>query len=473
VASIPQDEGRGNFGSLIGFVMAGAGSAIGLGNIWRFPYMTGENGGAAFLLVYLFFVFLIGVPVLYAELAMGRASQRNPVGAYAALGPGERSGWAWVGGLGVLTGFAILAFYSVVAGWTLGYVGMALSGTFAGVDADQSGAIFGGLVADPLAAVGLTGVFLVFTGLVVRGGVQQGIERATTILMPVFLVLLVLLAIRSVTLPGAMRGVEFLFSPDFGKITGDIVIQALGQALFSLSLGMGAMITYGSYLDRKSSLPFAGATVAVFDTAIAILAGLIIFPALFAAGADPSSGPGLVFVVMPTIFEAMPLGSVFGVAFYVLLATAALTSTVSLLEVIVSYLVDERGMRRELAVWATVGACFALALPSALSLGAVEALGAIPVPALTTSEGIGISWTSLAFLDLQNNIWGNYSLSIGALLICLFTGWVWGVKPALDEISASGHELPAAAVWGLLVRFVCPLAIASLLVYITWTGRFF
>ncbi|MEO0601676.1 MAG: sodium-dependent transporter [Myxococcota bacterium] len=458
MANIPQDEGRGNFGSLIGFVMAGAGSAIGLGNIWRFPYVTGESGGAAFLVIYLAFVLLIGVPVIYAELAMGRASQRNPVGAFAALGPKEGGNpWVAVGGLGVITGFAILAFYSVVAGWTLGYVGMAFGGTFAGgVTAEQSGAIFGGFVANPVWAVALTASFLVLTALVVRGGVQKGIERATSILMPVFLILLVLLAGRALTLPGAMAGVEFLFLPDFSKITPTVVLNALGQALFSLSLGMGAMITYGSYLDRTQSMPFAGATVALFDTGIAILAGLIIFPALYAAGVKPEDGgAGLVFVVMPTIFEAMPLGNVFAIAFYVLLATAALTSTVSLLEVIVSYLVDEQGLGREAAVWGTTAACLALALPSALSVGAVDQLSSLP--------GLGMS-----FLDLQDLIWGNYSLSIGALLICIFAGWVWGVQPAVDEMTRSGHDLPASAVWGFLVRYVCPVAIAGLLVYITY-----
>ncbi len=461
MANIPQDEGRGNFGSLVGFIMAGAGSAIGLGNIWRFPYTTGESGGAAFLLVYLFFVFLIGVPVLYAELAMGRASQRNPVGAFAALGPGRSSPWVAVGGLGVLTGFAILAFYSVIAGWTLGYVVAAVSGRFSGaITSEESNTIFEALTSDPTQAIGLTAVFLVMTALVVRGGVQKGIERATSILMPVFLVLLVLLAVRSLTLPGAMKGVEFLFMPDFAKIDIVVVVKALGQALFSLSLGMGAMITYGSYLDRKSSLPFAGATVAVFDTAIAILAGLIIFPALFASGVEPSAGPGLVFVVMPTLFEAMPFGQLFGIAFYLLLATAALTSTVSLLEVIVSYLVDERGMGREVAVWSTTAACFLLALPSALAFGGMSFFSDLP--------GVGMD-----FLSLQNAIWGNYALSLGALFISLFAGWVWGVKPALDEMTASGHALPASAGWGFLVRFVCPVAVTALLVYITVTGEFF
>ncbi len=458
MAGIPQDEGRGNFGSLIGFVLAGAGSAVGLGNIWRFPYMLGESGGAAFLLVYLVFVLAIGVPVLFAELAMGRASQRNPVGAFRALAADPR--WSWVGGLGVLTGFCILAFYSVVAGWTLGYLGMALSGTFSELDVDGSGAIFGAFVADPVTVVGLTAVFLLLTALVVRGGVQGGIERASTVLMPGFVVLLGLLALRSVTLPGAWAGVEFLFTVDFSKITADIVIKALGQALFSLSLGMGAMMTYGSYLDRKASLPFAAGSVALFDTGIAMLAGLIMFPALFAAGADVAAGPGLVFVAMPTIFEAMPLGALFAVAFYTLLATAALTSTVSLLEVVVSYLVDERQIPRERAVWGTTAACLVLAVPSALSLGASAPLSSLP--------GLG-----MGFLDLQNALWGNYALSFGALMICVFVGWVWGIRPALEEIEASGDGLPLRELWGHLVRFVCPVAIGGLLVYIVWTQDYF
>ena len=218
---------------------------------------------------------------------------------------------------------------------------------------------------------------------------------------------------------------------------------------------MGAMITYGSYLDRKASMPLAGASVALFDTGIALLSGFIIFPALFAEGADPSGGPGLVFVVMPTIFDAMPMGSLFGIAFYVLLATAALTSTVSILEVVVSYFVDERGMGREAAVWMVTGGCLLLAIPSALSLGAVDVLSALP--------GLG-----MGFLDLQDKVWGNYSLAIGALSICVFTGWMWGVKPALTEIEASGDGMPLSGLWTVLVRFVCPLAVGALLLSIIY-----
>jgi NSS family neurotransmitter:Na+ symporter len=439
---------RGGFGSRIGFILAAAGSAIGLGNIWRFPYTAGENGGGAFVAVYLAFVLAIGLPVLLCELSMGRASQRNPVGAFRALVP--RGLWPAVGGLFVLTGFAILAFYSVVAGWTLGYIYLAASGQLSGLSADASGALFGDFVGRPGPVVGLTLAFLSLTVLVVRGGVSGGIERAAKVLMPLFLLILLVLTVRSVTLPGAGAGLEFLFEADFSKITWDVVVEALGQALFSLSLGMGAMITYGSYLGRRENLPSAAATVAVFDTAIALLAGLMIFPALFAAGLEPEAGPGLVFVVVPTLLDNLPAGSLFGVAFYSLLAIAALTSTISLLEVIVAYFVDERGMNRQVAVWLVGGACFVLAVPSALSQGAVDGL---------TTFLVGKS-----FLDVQDYVFGNLSLSLGALLICLFVGWVWGLPQMKEELERGGGRVPGGPALLFIVRYLCPVAVFIVLV---------
>ncbi len=450
---------RGQWSGKFGFILAAAGSAIGLGNIWRFPYTAGENGGGAFVLIYLGFVALIGVPVLLAELAIGRKTQRNPVGAFKALT--ESKFWPMVGGLGVLTGFGILAFYSVVAGWTLGYLYMSVTGGLAGVaEAGASAAVFNNLVADPVWTIVLAGAFLLLTIFVVRGGISGGIERATKILMPLLFVIMLILVIRAMTLPGAGAGISYLFKPDFSKITTTVVMSALGQALFSLSLGMGAMITYGSYLPEKENMPFAGVSVAFFDTLIAIMAGLIIFPALFATGGDPSGGPGLVFVVLPTIFNAMPAGGLFAVAFYALLAIAALTSTISLLEVVVSYFVDERGWRRSKAAWTIGGLCFLLAVPSALSQGAVDAFG---------SGGL-FSWD---FLTLNNNIWGNYSLSLGAILISVFVGWKWGIPNALASLEASGDRLPASGLWGFLIRYVCPVVILILLIFIVATGTYF
>ncbi len=450
---------RGQWSGKLGFILAAAGSAIGLGNIWRFPYTAGEHGGGAFVLIYLGFVALIGIPLMLSELAIGRKTQRNPVGAFKALTNSKF--WPAVGGLGVLTGFAVLAFYSVIAGWTLGYLYLSLTGGLAGVtEAGASAVIFNNLVADPVWTIVLAGAFLLLTIFVVRGGVSGGIERATTILMPLLFVIMLLLVIRAITLPGAGAGISYLFKPDFSKITTTVVMSALGQALFSLSLGMGAMITYGSYLPEKENMPFAGVSVAFFDTLIAIMAGLIIFPALFAIGGDPSGGPGLVFVVLPTIFNAMPAGTFFAAAFYALLAIAALTSTISLLEVVVSYFVDERGWRRGKAAWAIGGLCFLLAVPSALSQGAVAELGA----------GGLFSWD---FLTLNNNIWGNYSLSLGAILISVFVGWKWGIPSALASLEASGDRLPAAGLWGFLIRYVCPVVILILLIFIVATGTYF
>lgn len=435
---------RGNFGSSLGFVLAAAGSAIGLGNIWRFPYAAGENGGGAFLFLYLGCVLFFCIPVLFAELAIGRSTQKNPVGAFAKLAPG--SGWPIVGGLGVVTGFAILAFYSVIAGWTLGYLWRAITGAFGGaISNEQSAAIFGQISGSVPLSVGLAGIFLLLTALVVQGGISGGIERAAKILMPIFFVLLLGMAIRSVTLEGASAGLEFLFKPDFSKIDLGVFMGALGQALFSLSLGMGAMITYGSYLQRTEKLPWAAVAVAFSDTGIALLAGVIIFPALFAAGGDPSGGPGLVFVVLPTIFGKMAGGFVFAVAFYALLTIAALTSTVSLLEVVVSYFVDQRSWRRGRATLIVTVGCFFLAIPSAMSG---------------------------AFLDMQNIIFGNFALSIGAFLICVFVGWRWGIPKALEEIAQGGQALPMAGVWSFLVRFVCPLGVLAILVYIVLTGNY-
>ena len=327
---------RGAFGSRLGFILAAAGSAVGLGNIWRFPYAVGDGGGGAFVLVYLIFVVLIGVPVLLAELSLGRSTRANPVGAFKKICPGTL--WPYVGGLGVATGFGVLAFYSVVAGWTLSYLGRALTGTFSSdFTVEASGKLFGTIISDPVESLAMVAVFLALTAFVVRGGVSGGIERAAKILMPLFVVVLLALAARSLTLPNAGAGVKFLLDPDFSKLSANSVMFALGQALFSLSLGMGAMITYGSYLKKDENLPSAGVSVAIADTSIALLAGLIIFPALFSVGAESTKGPGLVFVALPGIFPTMPAGAVFAVAFYLLLAVAALTSTVSLLEVVVAY----------------------------------------------------------------------------------------------------------------------------------------
>ncbi len=443
---------RDTWGSKMAFILAAAGSAIGLGNIWGFPTVAGQNGGAAFLLLYLAAVALIGAPVMLAELIVGRKTRRNPVGAFKALAP--RSAWPLLGGLGVLTGVVILSFYSVIAGWTLAYVVKTATGTF-GSGADTT-AIFQGVAGSPLAAIGWHLAFMAITVVVVVGGVRDGIERWTKVLMPVLLVLLALLAVRAVTLSGAGEGLEFYFKPDFSKVTVGVVMSAIGQAFFSLSLGMGAMITYGSYVKRQDDLVSSAAWVTGFDTAIAILAGLIIFPTLFHAGLEPGAGgPGMVFVVLTSLLSSIPPepygGVIFGTGFFLLLAIAGLTSSVSLLEVATSWAVDEKGMSRKKAAILLAGVSFVLGIPSALANGAVGWLSSLP--------GVGMDFLTFLF-----TVFGQYSLVIGALLISVFVGWVWGIREAGEEVKANDGKFPLGRTWAFLIRFLSPVAITALLV---------
>ena len=457
--SLTSSEQRGAWGSRTGFILAAAGSAIGLGNIWRFPYITGENGGAAFVLLYVIFVAIIGFPVMIAELAIGRSTKKNPVGAFKQLAP--KSLWPLLGIMGVATGVGILSYYSVVAGWTLGYFIKSLAGSFTGtITADQSVETFTSFVSNPSMSIGLLFLFVTVTGYVVMGGVSKGIERWAKILMPTLFVLLVLLTLRSVTLPNASEGLKFYLQPDFSKISTGMVANALGQALFSLSLGMGTMLTYGSYLSKKENLTISAGYVCLFDTLIAIMSGLMIFPALFAMGLDPEGGPGLVFVVLPTIFDKMPGGQFFGGGFFLLLTVAALTSTISLLEVPVSYFVDEWKWSRKKAVVVMAFLAFILGIPSALSNGGVSWLTKLPV--------IG-----LGFLDFANILLGNYSLTLGALLIAIFVGYKWKTKNLAIEIKRENNIFYFENIWGFLIRFFCPVAILSIFVYILVTRNYF
>jgi NSS family neurotransmitter:Na+ symporter len=443
---------RDTWGSKAAFVLAAAGSAIGLGNIWGFPTVAGQNGGAAFLLIYLAAVALIGAPVMLAELIVGRRTQRNPVGAFKALAPG--SVWVVVGGLGVFTGIIILSFYSVIAGWTLSYIFKTITGTFqAGVDTE---AIYNEMAGSAVPAISWHLLFIMITIYVVLGGVRDGIERWTKVLMPVLFALLVLLAVRAVTLSGAEAGLAFYLKPDFSKVTGTVILSAIGQAFFSLSLGMGAMITYGSYVSKRDDLVSSAAWVTFADTTIAILAGLIIFPTLFHAGLEPGAGgPGMVFVVLTSLLSSIPPapygGVIFGTGFFMLLGIAALTSSVSLLEVVTSWAVDERGMSRRKAAISLGVVAFLIGVPSALANGAVSWLTNLP--------GIGMDFLSFLFM-----LFGQYSLVIGALLISLFVGWVWGVKAAGEEVRENDGEFPLGRTWGFLIRFVAPSAIVAILV---------
>lgn len=434
---------RGAWGSRLGFILAAAGSAIGLGNIWRFPIETETHGGAAFVFVYLLCVLAIGVPVMIAELTVGRTTGSNPVGAFKRLAP--KSLWKVVGALGVLTGMMILSAYAVVAGWILKYIWFSLTGALAGRTSDEIGAIFSAQSANGTQGLVLHLVFILLTTVVVAGGVHGGIEKASKWLMPVLLVLLVLLCLRSVTLPGASKGISFYLNPDFSKLNFAVIMGALGQAFFSLSLGMGAMITYGSYLSKKENLASAATIVCLMDTGIAILAGFMIFPALSSVGANAALGPALIFVVLPHIFNNIPLGQLFQALFFILVAIAALTSTISLLEVVVSYFIDEKRWSRKKAAWVMGGAAFVIGIPSTLSNGAVSSL------------------TSFGFMNMVFTWFGEISLVVGALALCIFIAYKWGIRNALEEIRLGNPKFPMAAVWTFLIKFGCPLAIIAIL----------
>ena len=442
---------RGTWGTRAGFILAAAGSAVGLGNIWGFPTQVGQGGGAAFVLIYLLCVLLICFPILVGELAIGRRAQQSPVGSFAHIRPGTR--WWLVGALGVLTGAGILSFYGVIAGWTVAYIWFTLTGQVAG-DPQAIGTFFADFTANASASIILTLLVLGVTAAVLLGGVRAGIERVTKALMPALVGLLLLLAARAATLPGAAEGLTYYLRPDLSRLLDPSLYRAaLGQAFFSLSLGMGAMITYGSYLGKREGIAGAAAWVVLLDTSIALLAGFIIFPSGFSIpGFDPSSsGPGLIFTVLPRLFATLPGGQVFGAAFFLLLTMAALTSTISLLEVPVSHFVDAHNWPRRRAVLVVTLAVFALSIPSALATGAVPFFSRLP----------GLN---LDFLTLMATVWNDFALPVGGLLTAIFVGWVWRIDGALKELLAHHAWFPAPGLWAFLIRWICPLGILAIIV---------
>lgn len=438
---------RDGFGSKLGIIAAAAGSAVGLGNIYRFPCELGNNGGGAFLLVYLLIVLCLGVPVMLSEFIIGRRAQKNPIGALKMLRP--RSGWPVIGYMGVLCAFIIMAFYSTVAGWTLEYIVKAVGNQFHGKELSVIEQEFADFHDMGWKNVLWQAVFIFLTGFVVFKGVADGIEKYAKILMPVLVAILVVLGIRAVTLPGAKEGLTFLFKPDFSKITGSVLISALGQAFFSLSMGMGVLITYGSYIQKDDNLTTTALSVTLSDTLIAVLAGVVIFPAAFSFGVQPTAGMGLVFNTLPMIFNQMAGGYFFCIIFFVLLAVAALTSTISLLEVIVAYFVEELRMSRR---WATVIA----------SLGCM-AIGVFASLSLKSDTGFTIA--GLSFFDSLDFISAKVLLPIGALFIVVFVGWVMGKKTFNEEITNNGKlKLSIKSVIFFIIRYLAPLAIAVIFI---------
>ncbi|MEL7002574.1 MAG: sodium-dependent transporter [Bacteroidota bacterium] len=447
---------RGGFSSRLGFILAAAGSAVGLGNIWKFPFEVGSGGGAAFVLMYLLFCFILCFPVMVTEVAIGRKTQKNPVGAFNDLG---FSNWNIVGKLGIFCGVLILSFYNVIAGWALGYFIEMLMGNF-GI-----GENFGDFTKDLIKVGSYSVVFMVATAYIVSKGVSGGIERAARILMPTLIIMIIGLVIYAMTLPNAMEGVKFYLIPDFGKIWNVGTIGgALRQAFFSLSLGMGALITYGSYLSKKENIITSAAYITLFDVGIAFIAGLMMFPLVaFNNGGDMTnlqSGPGLIFVTLPGIFENIGgvLGVVVGSFFFLLLSFAALTSTVSLLEVPVAYAVDEHNIKRSRAVWLVAGIIFVIGIPSLLGNGAVDFF----------TSGFKIPAGSSDFLSLAASI-SDALLMLGGCVIVFFAAYVWKKESLFNEIE-SGYEGFKGSLLSKLINFgicyFCPALLAILFVIV-------
>jgi len=434
------NENREQWGSKFGFIMAAAGSAIGLGNIWKFPYLTGVNGGAAFVFVYLLIVLFIGFTVMLAELAIGRASQKNAVGAFAVLSKNPL--WQLVGWAGILCGFVILSYYGVVAGWSIKYFIASFTDLMPIAESGGAGDYFGGFVSNATQVVIYQVVFMIMCIIVVAGGIGQGIEKACKIMMPGLLLILVILIVRAVTLPGAEKGIEFYLKPDFTKLTPKVLLAALGQAFFSLSLGMGCMITYGSYIKKSDNLASSAFYVVSMDTLIAFLAGFAIFPAVFALGVEPGAGPGLTFVTLPGVFAKMGGGMFFCAAFFVLLFFAAFTSAISLLEVVVAYFKDELGWNRVQASIAMGIAITALGVPSAMSLGGSPVI------------------FGMEFMDAMGYLSDKILMPLGGIFISLFAGWMMADKLEKEVTSDGLHPFGLYTVWLWLARVVAPIAMA-------------
>ena len=446
---------RGSFGTKIGIILATAGAAVGLGNVWRFPFITGQNGGAAFIVLYFGCILLLGIPGMVSEFIIGRRAQSNAYRAYGMMG-GSRW-WRLVGVLGILTSTIILGFYAVVAGWCLQYLYASVAGQLTG-DAAFVQQYFRDFTSDPLRSCLWAVAFVVITHLVIVRGVQRGIERASKILMPLLLSLLIVIIVASCLLPGAMEGVRFLLLPDFSKVTHSVLLEALGQAFFSLSLGTACLCTYASYFSRETNLLRSALQIALLDTCIAILAGLMIFPAAFSVGVNPDSGPSLIFITLPNVFQQafaqMPTaGYVIGILFYALLVFAALTSTISMHEIGTAFFHEELHLKRHNAAWILTIVCSVLAVFCSLSVGAFE----------------GIRLFGMSLMDFCDFLTANLMLPAGTLLTSLLIGWVASKQTVRDEFSNGGTVSSRwFGLWHFCVRFIVPVCI--LLIFLHQLG---
>lgn len=434
---------HGAWSSRFAFILAATGSAVGLGNIWKFPYITGENGGGAFVIVYLVCVLLIGIPIMIAETMLGRRSQRNPVETMALLTDeaGADKNWHYLGWMGVIAGMLILSYYSVIAGWASAYIVKAFAGSFFDADGAAIKGIFDDFVASPVQLIFWHSLFMLATMLIVVRGVNNGLEKAVQFLMPSLFVLMILLVGYAMTTGGYNQGLHFLFMPDFSKLTSDSVLTAMGHAFFTLSLGMGAIMVYGSYLPKGISIAKTAFLIAGADTAVALLAGIAIFPIVFANNLHPASGPGLIFQTLPIAFGAMTGGWLMGILFFVMLVIAALTSSISLIEPVVAWLVESKDLSREKAcIWSGL-------VTWLLGLGTVFSFNV---------------WSNVKFFDrnifqLLDYLTANLMLPIGGFCIAVFAGWIMKRQHSEQEL-----DMPNAAsyqVWKILISYVAPLAV--------------
>ena len=434
---------HGEWSSRFAFIMAATGSAVGLGNIWKFPYITGENGGGAFVLVYLLCVLLVGIPIMMAETMLGRRGRKNPIDTMINLNT-EAAGdanWRYLGIAGIIAGFLILSYYSVIAGWAGAYVIKAFTGSFFPADATATKALFDNFIASPMQLIFWHTVFMVATMLIVMRGISHGLEKSVRIMMPCLFGLMILLLAYAMTTKGYFQGLHFLFYPDFSKLTGKSVLVALGQAFFSLGLGMGAVMIYGAYLPKEVSIAKTTVIVAAADTLVALLAGLVIFPLVFSYGLNPSAGPGLIFETLPIAFGNMPGGWLFGVLFFIMLVFAALSSSIALIEPAVTWLIECKGLSREQA-------CVRAGL-------AAWGLGLATVFSFNSWSGFTIFGNTL--FELIDYLTANFMLPLGGLAIAVFAGWV--MKPAHSQEELALPEPLHYQIWQWLIRYIAPAAV--------------
>ena len=438
---------RDNFGSRFGALVAMAGSAVGLGNLWRFPFLMGENGGAAFIIIYIALCFLICLPIFISEFVVGRRSQKNAFAAFRDLSGG--SNWKWVGLITIIVPMIVLSYYSVIGGWSIDYLIKSVTLSFNG--SADSHMMFTTLVTSTWTPLIAHTAFLFLTVLIVMVGIKRGIEKFSKIMMPLLFLMVLAIAIYALTLPGAQKGVDYLFKPDFSKIDGKAIAAALGQAFFSLSLGFGTIMTYASYVNKKENIMFQSAATAVSDLMFALIAGLAIMPAVFAFGLSPDSGPGLVFETLPRVFGQMPAGGLIAILFFVALLVAALTSSISMMEVAVTYLVEEKKISRRWACAIIFAICWVVGAMCSLSFG--------PLSHIQIGGG--------NLFDFFDNLSSNILMTLGSLLTVLFVGWRLKKTEVYDEFTNGGTLSRNARMFGalwFLIRYICPIAVAIIFI---------